>query len=93
MAARESHWATLMGLRPHVLTGDAPESLMYTTRLGLPDWLTIPSVGGVIPRQGRPLPPTVERGPFDSPYAPQQWYERRFFTPSVPLPDFFGGYY
>ena len=28
MAARESHWATLMGLRPHVLSGDAPEDLM-----------------------------------------------------------------
>ena len=92
MAARESHWDTLMLLRPYVLSREAPEELTYTTELGLPNWLTIPSVGGVIPRQGPLLPPTVERGVFDSPYAPQPWYERRFYTPSVLLPPFFGGY-
>ena len=55
--------------------------------------MAIPSVGGVVPRQGPLLPSTVERGLFDSPYAPQQWWDRRFFTPSVPLPEFFGGYF
>ena len=37
MAARASHWDTLVRVRPYVLTGQIPEEVLDTTELTLPD--------------------------------------------------------
>ena len=93
LASRVRHWDMLMRLRPYVLSGHLPEELLYPTEPTLPSCIALPSVGGVVPRRGRRLPPIVERGLFQSPYAPQPYWERSFHTSSVTLPEDFGGYF
>ena len=91
-AARASHWDTLVRVRPYVLNGQIPDEVLDTIELTLPDTMALPAVGGVVPRHGPFIPPRGERGLYESPYGPQPSWERRFFTPSVPLPWDYGGY-
>ena len=86
MAARASHWDTLVRVRPYVLNGQIPDEVLDTIELTLPDIMALPAVGGVVPRHGPFIPPRGERGLYESPYGPQQSWDRRFYTPSVPLP-------
>ena len=92
MAARASHWDTLMSVRPYVVSGQLSEEVLDTTKLTPPAAMTLPSVGGVVPRHGPFIPPRGGRGLYESPYGPQPHWERRFFTPSVPLPWDYGSY-
>ena len=93
MAARASHWDTLMSVRPYVVSGQLPEEMLDTTELTLPATMALPSVGGVVPRHGHFLPPRGERGLFQSPYSPQLPWDRRFYTPSVSLSEDYEGYF
>ena len=86
MAARASHWDTLMSVRPYVVSGQLLEEVLDTTELTPPASMALPAVGGVVPRHGPFLPPSGERGLFQSPYGPQPRWDRCFYTPSVPLP-------
>ena len=91
-AARASHWDTLVRVRPYVLNGQIPDEVLDTIELTLPDTMALPAVGGVVPRHGTFIPPRGERGLYESPYGPQPSWDRRFYTPSVPLPWDYGGY-
>ena len=93
MAARASHWDTLRRVRPYVISGQLPDELLDTTELTLPVAMALPDVGGVVPRRGPFIPSRGEGGLFQSPYGPQPSWHRRFYTPSVPLPEEYGGYF
>ena len=93
MAARASHWDTLMSVRPYVVSGQLPEEMLDTTALSLPATMALPSVGGVVPRRGPFIPSSGERALLRSPYGPQPSRDRRFFTPLVHLPEEYGGYF
>ena len=92
MASRASHWDTLVSVRPYVVSGQPSEEMLDTTELTLPATMALPPVGGVIPRRGPFLPSRGESGLLRSPYGPQPSRDRRFFTPSVYLPEGYGGY-
>ena len=92
MTARSSHWDTLVKVRPYVLSGQIPEEVLDTTELTPPATMALPAVGGVVPRHGPFVPPRGVRGLYESPYGPQHSWDRRFYTPSVPLPWDYGSY-
>ena len=60
MAARASHWDTLVRVRPYVVSGQISEEVLDTSELTLPDTMALPSVGGVVPRHGPFIPPRGE---------------------------------
>lgn len=93
MVARASHWDTLMRVLPYVVSNQLGEDMLATTDLTLPATMALPSVGGVVPRHGPFLPSRGENGLLRSPYGPQPPRDRRFFTPSVYLPEEYGGYF
>ena len=68
------------------------EEMLDTTEITLPAAMALPPVGGVVPRRGPLIPSSGERALLRSPYGPQPSRDRRFFTPSVYLPEEYGGY-
>ena len=86
-------WTDPVLLRgPYVLSGQIPEEVLDTTELTPPATMALPAVGGVVPRHGPFVAPRGVRGLYESPYGPQPPWERRFYTPSVPLPWDYGSY-
>ena len=61
MAARASHWDTLMRVRPYVVGNQLDEDMLGTTEITLPSTMALPPVGGVVPRRGPFIPSSGER--------------------------------
>ena len=92
LPARASHWDTLMSVRPYVVGNQLGEEMLYTTEITLPATMALPPVGRVVPHRGPFIPSSGEIGLLRSPYGPQPSRDRCFFTPSVYLPEEYGGY-
>ena len=92
VSARASHRATLMSVRPYVMDGTLPPTLLRSLPLEeLPPDVRSPGVGGVTPPTGPHRDPRLTA--LESPYGNQPASARRFHTPPAPLDEDVMAYY